>query len=657
MATVDVLLSRLRELNLSRAILSEHSKGRMLDAPFSMSMSIHCPADVSDPAIIDIFTPKFPKSDPLRAPSCYQDPSFDVFVAMRSRVVRFYDLPPMAESYLSVMFLSRNPPISMWVMQDAGPCVREVWAVFQTHEEARAALALCSPTVSVAPALESDLEPYHKLQPFALKPISRHFSHVAESQVPAPSNLHQPPTLPNSTSQTISIDANPRPHLSPSPSFPDLQSAAHLMHDKFASQKHDYPISTNPPNPRSNFRIGDWICTSAKCGAHNFGRNLVCIGCGSSRVNNGSLMLQHPSATARAIPSPRFATQNNTRSQTATALQGCTYLTSCPTPFVNEPTVNLSKPHQPLLTPSGRGFAIGGRVRNISSDPLTPCIMYWPDNEPLPEQGQIRPNALVTVTHPPILNTGNRGPISHQPGDWVCQKCNYLNWRRRKVCQTCLPYAEGNGDSISAAIQAERISLLTSVLAQTQLSGNNATLGPAAPQGLRSHSATPPHPRCPPMSPGLLNSVHRSQSHAELASRYIIQDAKPQPIYQTSGHRRPSPLYMTPRPDMMQGQPTQTPPSLLPSFLQDIVQSPTLSSLSSASSPDLSFEDEKTLTQNDCSLPAKQDSASSSPSANIWRLDFEESRSLNAFMLPTTQHDLIGARKTIPPMFHISQPV
>jgi hypothetical protein len=41
--------------------------------------------------------------------------------------------------------------------------------------------------------------------------------------------------------------------------------------------------------------------------------------------------------------------------------------------------------------------------------------------------------------HPPILNTGNKGPIEHQPGDWVCKKCSYLNWRRRRVCQTCYP--------------------------------------------------------------------------------------------------------------------------------------------------------------------------------------------------------------------------
>jgi hypothetical protein len=56
--------------------------------------------------------------------------------------------------------------------------------------------------------------------------------------------------------------------------------------------------------------------------------------------------------------------------------------------------------------------------------------MYWPDNEPFPEQGQIRPNGLVGISvclilavplfvlivraqQPPILNTGNKGPISH----------------------------------------------------------------------------------------------------------------------------------------------------------------------------------------------------------------------------------------------------
>ncbi|KAJ7931903.1 hypothetical protein B0H13DRAFT_1593762 [Mycena leptocephala] len=55
------------------------------------------------------------------------------------------------------------------------------------------------------------------------------------------------------------------------------------------------------------------------------------------------------------------------------------------------PTGNRPTSAHPLLTPSGRTFAAGGKVRNVSSDPLSPCIMFWPENEPLPEQGQIRP--------------------------------------------------------------------------------------------------------------------------------------------------------------------------------------------------------------------------------------------------------------------------
>ncbi|KAJ6624003.1 hypothetical protein B0H10DRAFT_1785356 [Mycena sp. CBHHK59/15] len=55
---------------------------------------------------------------------------------------------------------------------------------------------------------------------------------------------------------------------------------------------------------------------------------------------------------------------------------------------------NYSTPRHPLLTPSGRDFAHDARVQNISSDPLLPCIMYWPDNELFPEQGKIRPSGL-----------------------------------------------------------------------------------------------------------------------------------------------------------------------------------------------------------------------------------------------------------------------
>ncbi|KAI0696190.1 hypothetical protein BC835DRAFT_1305747 [Cytidiella melzeri] len=122
--------------------------------------------------------------------------------------------------------------------------------------------------------------------------------------------------------------------------------------------------------------------------------------------------------------------------------------------------------------------------------------MYWPDNEPFPDRGQCRPLGSTIAQYPPIINTGNKGVAEKQPGDWVCSKCNYLNWRRRKVCQTCYPYAEGNGDSISQAVQAERIALLTNVL--NAVESNPASPLPihhlhrTASAPVRASSSTPP---------------------------------------------------------------------------------------------------------------------------------------------------------------------
>ena len=210
--------------------------------------------------------------------------------------------------------------------------------------------------------------------------------------------------------------------------------------------------------------------------------------------------------------------------------------------------------------------------------------------------------------------------------------------------------AEGNGDSISAAIQSERIALLTSVLTHGQVSDDNV----APLQGARSYSSTPFHSRHTPESSGLLSgSFHLSQSHVELATQYTnhMQLANSGPIYQTSGHRQPSPLYTT-GPEMNQGQQVHAPAPLLPSFLQDIVRSPALSP-SSSSSADLSFEEDANTISNISGKNDKSDSPSRSPSGNIWRLDIDESRSLNVFALPN-QHDLVGgARRASFSMHHI----
>ncbi|PPQ90294.1 LOW QUALITY PROTEIN: hypothetical protein CVT25_013119 [Psilocybe cyanescens] len=719
------------------------------------------------------------------------NPPQETFFSTRSRVVRLYNLPAMAESFLSAVFLPHNVralnameqrcipvPATMWELREGLSTGRRdsVWAVFRTHEEACVALALSGRTMSVATALESDLEPFHKLHRFILRD-------------PA-SNCLAPTSMRNNNNNTgnNTLDLPSLPPLRVSSSLSDLQASFSSMSMSNSSKvsSGEYTLSSNPPNPKTSFRLGDWICNSPNCAAHNFGlllklssfallfllismltdsfpcmilhrRNLACIGCGCPRSNSGNTsganMHQHQhhqhqgqqglnTSTSRAIPSPRFNTMANNVTYYSTGpppthtfqapqqhrepqqhlnVHPIIGQSHPPSPFgASSSTLphatNPPKSTHPLLTPSGRAFAVGGKVQNISSDPLSPCIMYWPDNEPFPEQGQIRPNGLIGVAQPPILNTGNRGPISHVTGfarnattligdDERSAKLAFLGLPFLNVVFT-LNHAEGNGDSISAAVQAERIALLTSVLSQTQINGGNLNI-PSATQAPRSHSLTPPQAKRPFIDvspPQTVNrTVHRSQSHFALGQQFVAQSppfTASSPIYQTSGNRQPSPFYsigsdvhrnttVNARANMDHLTPTvngginsnlqtsnhvginaqsvnnssinntvhstpisvHAPAPLLPSFLQDIVQSPALSPTSTTtSSADLSSVEEYEDFQSPRAsmFPrARGDSGSSdvnSPIANIWRLDGEESKSLSAFPLPN-HHELVGARK------------
>lgn len=251
--------------------------------------------------------------------------------------------------------------------------------------------------------------------------------------------------------------------------------------------------------------------------------------------------------------------------------------------------------------------------------------------------------------------------------------------------------AEGNGDSISAAVQAERIALLTSVLAQSELSHNSNNITPSPP---RTSSLTPPLLRRPipdiatgpspqphlSISQPPNRTIHKSYSHSHLGAQFVQSPpTSPQymassPIYQTSGHRQPSPLYST-GPKRAQGsasdgslqrctppplssrsspleQKIETPAPLLPSFLQDIVQSPSLSPASTtttAASSDLSFDDEYEQVMNSRhTFPRIRGASGSSdgPSItrvpSIWKLDGEESKSLS-FSMTSAQDTAINS--------------
>lgn len=199
--------------------------------------------------------------------------------------------------------------------------------------------------------------------------------------------------------------------------------------------------------------------------------------------------------------------------------------------------------------------------------------------------------------------------------------------------------AEGNGDSISAAVQTERINLLTSLLAQKQLP-LRATPSPAdVPR--RNTMMQMQHER----SPEVVMPSSRL-GHSQIDLRLAAQYHDPQFIYETSGpNRHVLPLFPS-----MQGLedalPINAPAPLLPSFLQDIVQSPTLSP-TSTSSADLSVEEYDDIAPSPRpgrDRVARDDSASNFPLGNIWRLNDEETTSIAGIALPYHE-DLVGSRK------------
>ncbi|GJE88957.1 RanBP2-type domain-containing protein [Phanerochaete sordida] len=422
------------------------------------------------------------------------------------------------------------------------------WVIYSTHEEAASALCLSHPELArVEPALEPDLEPYEKLARVA----PPHSMTLPRSPLAVDTAPHSPVAHCATPSSSSGSSAGLR-----TPTTPDLATPVSPAAAPARLPQSKFTLSTNPPNPKISWRPGDWTCSLPQCGAYNFGRNMTCIGCGNphpygthhTSPTNQNAHAHHmpmnpthygappPHTQPPPFISPRFAAQHEEQQRQRRPLPPlpplvppARYHASLPnsrtaspsrstpqSPTVLGPLTLNAKPHTPtypLLTPSGHALSAGGRVRNISLDPSAPCIMYWPDNEPLPERGQIRPSGSQVVQYPPIVNTGNKGAAEKQPGDWTCSKCHYLNWRRRKVCQTCYPYAEGNGDSISQAVQAERIALLTNLLNQTENGFPHALERRASvPINSMSHALHNSTPHFPPQVP-------RHAQHASLGGQ------------------------------------------------------------------------------------------------------------------------------------------
>ncbi|CAE6465438.1 unnamed protein product [Rhizoctonia solani] len=471
----------------------------------------------------------------------------ELFISSTSRVVRMYNLGLDAGKAITGLLNAHGVmlPVSAWSLHEqfgGAPPGQEssIWCVFRTHDDACRALRLDGLTsVSIASALEDDLQPFTKLRRFEmydehesslninfnLAPRNNAVLYSSRDEVYTPTS--SPPkagylTPPTPTTALSSCGSSSEDGASPPSSTLSLYGSAlglglserahvnsnsQLLERKTSFERHPmlertppstrpllpferptpssaqfdsapgFMISTNPPSPRPAFKQGDWICLTPSCTAHNFGRNTTCIACGAPR----------PLDIGMSMPKPSTDYDRYFDHRASLPL-------SPPPPRRFDPLPSAGKQQPPrlpsILTPSGRAFARGGRIQNVSPIPSAPLVMFWPDNEPLPQASQIRP-PFAPGAHPPIMNTGNRGPVEHQPGDWYCGKCSYMNWRRRKVCQTCYPFADGNADSVPASAQAERINMLAQMISVDALNHPEPT-GLGGGLGLCLSPVSPP---------------------------------------------------------------------------------------------------------------------------------------------------------------------
>lgn len=226
--------------------------------------------------------------------------------------------------------------------------------------------------------------------------------------------------------------------------------------------------------------------------------------------------------------------------------------------------------------------------------------------------------------------------------------------------------AEGNGDSISAAVQAERIALLTSVLAQTHLGEESLRPEPEAHVHQGPHHSLPPprlqqqqhstiprpnfpivrsNPSAPLQQYGSAAPALQDYAPAALAPRHMSRD---QSQFETAIYQTAPVAHSPVRHQSLQNYPTQgqsqrppprgpsTPQHNLPSFLHEMVHhSPSLTSTSTEFPPYDDFAAVGTT-----HIPVRQQSTQSMSSghsdssrnrstqdlSHIWRMGGEESR-------------------------------
>lgn len=203
-------------------------------------------------------------------------------------------------------------------------------------------------------------------------------------------------------------------------------------------------------------------------------------------------------------------------------------------------------------------------------------------------------------------------------------------------------------------MQAERLSLLTNVLNTTpinaapmaRLSGGHSPRPPMRSMTMPHPSVQPPHQ----MAPTPIHAVTRSRSQFDLAARY----AHMSPIYQTSGNAQSTPVSPIALDSPFANRtkfPTPPLPSNahLPSFLHDIMQSPSVSPTSTAS-VDLFPEDAERYSSPIIApqrrfygtVGANGSSSSLGSVGNIWGMDVEEKKALKGGVVKMGSRDRLN---------------
>ncbi|GAA5895644.1 hypothetical protein JCM6882_000360 [Rhodosporidiobolus microsporus] len=115
----------------------------------------------------------------------------------------------------------------------------------------------------------------------------------------------------------------------------------------------------------------------------------------------------------------------------------------------------------PAPPSSSHAHAHGGSEAPYPLSPADTDRIAKLHNGRVPSLQQLAPPEAMGVGsggQPPIVNTGNQGQMVVQAGDWRCGVCSFVNWRRRKICLRCFPYANDIGNILT--IQSQRAAYL-----------------------------------------------------------------------------------------------------------------------------------------------------------------------------------------------------